>query len=87
MVSFSILKIPADISSQAIITISFHKDYVKITPLTIDETPLNYNTFLPDTRNDSLNSTIIHNEKLHGFRNFTHQDIQKPSHFINEEIV
>ena len=48
---------------------------------------MNYNTFLPDTRNNSLNSTVIHNENLNGTRNFTQQDIQTPSHFINEEIV
>ena len=65
------LNIPADISSQAISTISFHKDYVRITPLTIDATPLNYNIFLSDTRNNSLNSTVIHNENLNGTRNFT----------------
>ena len=47
------LNIPQNISSQAISTISFHRDYVKVIPLTIDATPLNYNTFLPDTRNNS----------------------------------
>ena len=60
---------------------------MKVVPLTIDATPLNYNTFLPDTRNNSLNSTVIHNENLNGTRNLTQQDIQTPSHFINEEIV
>ena len=79
--------IPQSISSQAISTISYHRDYVKVVPLTIDATPLNYNTFLPDTRNNSLNSTVIHNENLNGTRNITQQDIQTPSHFINEEIV
>ena len=67
---------PQDISSQAISTISFHRDYVKVIPLTIDATPLNYNPFLPDTQNNSLNSTVIHNENLNGTRNFTQQDIQ-----------
>ena len=81
------LNIPQAISSQAISTISYHRDYVKVIPLTIDATPLNYNTFLPDTRNNSLNSTVIHNENLNGTRNLTQQDIQTPSHFINEEIV
>ena len=76
------LNFPADISSQAINTISFHKNYVKVTPLTIDATPLNYNTCLPDTQNNSLNSTVIHNENLNGTRNLTQQDIQTPSHFI-----
>ena len=76
-----------DISSQAISTISFQKDCVKVTPLTIDATPLNYNTFLPDTRNNSLNSTVIHNENRNGTRMFTQQDIQTPSHFTNEEVV
>ena len=55
--------------------------------MTIDATPLNYITFLPDTRNNSLNSTVIHYENLNGTRNLTQQDIQTPSHFINEEIV
>ena len=44
------LNIPIDISSQAISTISIHKDYVKVFPLTIDATPLNYNSFFPDRR-------------------------------------
>ena len=81
------INIPQSISSQAISTISYHRDYVKVIPLTIDATPLNYNTFLPDTRNNSLNLTVIHNENLNGTRNLTQQDIQTPSHFINEEIV
>ena len=83
----ALLNIPQDISSQAISTISFHRDYVKVIPLTIDATPLNYNTLLPDTRNNSLNSTIIYNANLNGTRNLTQQGIQTPSHFINEEIV
>ena len=53
----------------------------------MQQPPLNYNTFLPDTQNNSLNSTVIHNENLNGTRNLTQQDIQTPSHFINEEIV
>ena len=81
------INIPQDVSSQAKSTISFHRDYVKVIPITIDATPLKYNTFLPDTRNNSLNSTVIHNENLNGTRNLTQQDIQTPSHFINEEIV
>ena len=79
------INIPQSISSQAISTISYQRDYVKVVPLTIDTTPLNYNTFLPDTRNNSLNSTVIHNENLNGTRNLTQQDIQTPSHFINAE--
>ena len=55
-------------------------------PLTIDATPLNYHNFLPDTQNNSLNSSVIH-QNLNGTRNLTQQDIQTPSHFINEEIV
>ena len=81
------INIPQSISSQAISTISYQRDYVRVVPLTIDATPLNYNTFLPDTRKNSLNSTVIHNENLNGTRNLTQQDIQTPSHFINEEIV
>ena len=70
------LNIPQAISSQAISTISFHRDYVKVVPLTIDATPLNYKTFLPETRNNSLHSTVIHNENLNGTRNLTQQDTQ-----------
>ena len=81
------ISFPQSISSQAISTISYIRDYVKVEPLTIDATPLNYNTFLPDTQNNSLNSTVIHNENLNGTRNLTQQDIQTPSHFINEEVV
>ena len=54
------LNIPIDILSQAVSTIAIHKDYVKVIPLTTDATPLNYNSFLPDRRqNISLNSTLV----------------------------
>ena len=57
-------------------------------PLTIDATPLNYNSLLPDRRqNTSLNSTLVQQENLNGTRNLTQQDIQTPSHFVNEEVV
>ena len=42
---------------------------------------------MPDTQNNSLNSTVIHQENLNGTRNLTQQDIQTTSHFTNEEIV
>ena len=80
--------IPTDISSQAISTISFNKDYVRVYPLTIDATTLNYSSFLPDTAgNYSLNSTIIQQKNLNGTKNRIQQDIQAPSHFANEEVV
>ena len=61
---------------------------MKVFPLTIDTTPLNYNSFLPDRRqNNSLNSTLVQQEILNETKNLTQQDIQTPSHFINEEIV
>ena len=83
------MNIPIDISSQAINTISIHKDYVKVIPLTIDGTPLNYISLLPDRKgNNSLNSTIVPpQENLNRTRNLTKQDIQTPSRFVNEEIV
>ena len=75
------LNIPINISSQAISTITIHKDYVKVIPLTIDATSLNNNSFLPDRRqNNSLNSTLVQQENLNGTRNLTQQDIQRPSH-------
>ena len=56
----SLIILPTDISSQAISIISVHKDYVKVYPLTIDATPLNYNALFPDrVGNNSLNSTFI----------------------------
>ena len=39
------INIPQDISSRAISTVSFHRDYVKVIPLKIDATPLIYNSF------------------------------------------
>ena len=81
------LNIPVDISSQAISTISFHKDYVKVIPLTIDATSLSFASFLPDKQNSSLNSTVIHQEKLNETRNRPQQDIQTTSLFIDEDLV
>ena len=80
--------IPTDISSQAISTISIRKNYVRVNPLTIDATLLNYNSIFPErTGNSSLNSTFINQDNLNGTRNLTQQDIQILSHFINVEIV
>ena len=82
------VNIPTDISSQAISTISIHKDYVKMYPLTVDATPSNYNSFLPDRAgNNNLISTFIQKENLNVTRNLTPQDIQTPSHFVTEEVV
>ena len=73
-------------SSQAISTISIHKDYVKVYPLTIDATPFKYNSFFPDRAgNISLNSTFITQDNLNGTRNLIQQNIQTPSHFVSEE--
>ena len=67
---------------------SIHNDFVRGYPLTVDVTPLNYNSFLPErTGNNSLNSTFINHDNLNGTRSLTQQDIQTPSHFVNEEIV
>ena len=82
------INIPTDISSQAISTISFNKDYVRFYPLTVDSTPLNHNSFFPErTANNSLNSTFINNHNLNGTRNLTQQILQTLSRFVNEEIV
>ena len=78
---------PNAISGQAIDTISIHRNYINIIPFTIDATPLNNNSFLPDTQNNTLNSTVIQNKNVNGTQNPTQQDIQIPSQFINEEIV
>ena len=79
---------PTDISSQAISTISIHKDYVRVYTLTIDATPLNYNSVFPEgTGKNSLNSTFINHDNLKGTKNRTQQDIQTPSHFVSEEII
>ena len=81
------INFPTSISSQTIDTISIHRDYIKIIPLTIDATPLNYNSFLPNTQDNTLNSTVLQNENPSGTQNPAHQDIQIPSQFINEEVV
>ena len=59
------LKIPVDISSQAISTISIRKDYVKVFPLTTDATPLNYNSFLPGTQNRNEKKNTRRNQSRH----------------------
>ena len=76
--SFIIIK--TNISRTAITTISVNKDYARITPLTKDATPLNYNAMFTDrTGNNSLNSTfIITQESLNGRGNATQQEIQTP---------
>ena len=82
------MNIPTDSLSQAVRTIFINKDYVKVYPLTVDATPLNYNSFTLDRLgNNSLKSTLIQQENLNENGNFTQQDIQTPSHFANEEIV
>ena len=44
--------------------------------------------FTDRTGNNSLSSTFINTqENLNGTKNRTQQDIQTPSHFVNEEIV
>ena len=95
-----ILIILIDISSQAISTITIHKDYVKVFAFTINATliyckslkitihyTLKLHPFVPDRQNNSLNSTVIQQENLNGTRNLTQQDIQTNSYFIKEEIV
>ena len=47
------LNIPIDIPSQAISTGSIHKDHMKLFPLTIDATPLSYNSFLSNRRQNN----------------------------------
>ena len=83
------IKISTDTSSQAISTISENKDYIKVYPLTTDATPLNYNSFLPDsTGNNSLNSTVMQQENLNGTKNLTqHHQLQTSLYFANEEVV
>ena len=85
----SFIKITTDMSSQATTIISNNKDHVRITLHAIDAKPLNYNTIFTDrTGNKSLNFQFIFTqENFNGTRNPTQQDIQTPSHFINEELV
>ena len=59
------INIPQSISSQAISTISYHRDYVKVVPLNIDATPLNYKTFLPDSKPSYTMKTLMELEILH----------------------
>ena len=83
----SLIIIPTDISSAAITTNSLHEDYVKITPLTIDATPLNYNAmFIDRTGKNSLKSTFINpQETLNETRNLTQQNIQAPLSFVKKK--
>ena len=70
----SFINLPTDISSQATTTTSINKDYVRITPLTIDATPFYYKSKFTDREGkNSLNSTIINQEYLNGTRILTQQ--------------
>ena len=56
--------IPTDKLSQANTTVSIIRDYIRITPLTIDATPLNYNSLFTDrTRKNSLYSAFINKQQ------------------------
>ena len=82
------INIPTDISSRAISTISINKDYVRVYPVTVDATPLNYISFFPErTGNKRLNSIFINNDNINVTRNLTQQEKQTPSHFVSEEVV
>ena len=82
----SFINTPTDISSEVITTISINRDYVRITPLTFDATPINYISKFTDREgNNSLNSISINQKNLNGTRNLTQQDVQTPSHFVNKE--
>ena len=74
----SFINIPTNISTQAISTISINKVYVRVYPLTVDATPINYISFFHERKgNNSLTSTFIYNDNIKGTRNFT-QKITNP---------
>ena len=88
MVSSIFNNIPTEISSQVVAAVFINRDCSRITPLTIDATPLNYTSKFTDrTGNNRFNSTFIDQESLNGTINLKQQDIQTPSQFKNEEIV
>ena len=71
---------PTDISSQAISTISIHKDFVRVNPLIIDATRLNYNSvFLKEQEKNSLNFSFKTQANLNETRKLTYK-IYKPHH-------
>ena len=76
-----------DILSAAIIFVSVHKDHVRVTPLTIDATPLKYNSMFNKRTGNSFNSTFINTEEtLQGTKIVYHKRF-KPHHLFNEEVV
>ena len=76
----SFIKIPTDISTETITTVSINRDYVRITPLTIDATPINYNSVFTDRAgNNSLISSFINQDNLNGTKTL-HNKIFKLHH-------
>ena len=68
-------------SSQATTTISINEDYLRITPPTIDATPLNYNAMFTDrTRINSSNSTFINTKESLTGTEILHNKIFKLHH-------
>ena len=75
--------ITTDISNAAIATVSVHKNYLRVTLVTIDATPLNYNTLYNDrTGKNSFNSTFINTQETLIEREILHNKIFKLHHFL-----
>ena len=71
----SFINLTTVISSAAITTVSVHKDYVRVIPLSNDAAPLNYNTIFTDrTGNISLDSTFINTQETLNGTTRNHKD-------------
>ena len=62
-------------------TVSSHKDYVRVTPLTIDAIPLNNSTMFNVRTGNNSNSTFINKQETLNGENFFHNKIFKPTTF------
>ena len=59
----SFINIPTAISSQATTTIAIKRDYVRITPLTIDATPINNNSIFTDREENISSKSLFINQE------------------------
>ena len=60
MVSDKFFNIPYDFASAAIATVSVQKDYLRVILLTIEATPLIYNTIFNDRTSKNTQETLMY---------------------------
>ena len=67
----SFVNTPNDISRAAVTTVSVHEVYLRVAPLSIDATPLNYKTTFKNKKSNNTSTFLNTQETFNGTRNLT----------------